>query len=159
VYQNVYVDADVVKAVPWFKDASNVVIAGKSRPLSKDYGQVSDVVRTTTSNIDSPTFSQRRLRSTISVQSGSTIMLGGLIEHSDNRDNSGIPVLHEIPVIGGLFGTKNVQAGRRELIMLMTPFVVGTDRQARDLTVTMEHEFENALNSAPMLPVHAPRLP
>jgi len=51
VYQNVYVDADVVKAVPWFKDASNVVIAGKSRPLSKDYGQVSDVVRTTTSAV------------------------------------------------------------------------------------------------------------
>ena len=36
---------------PWFKDASNVVIAGKSRPLSKDYGQVSDVVRTTTSAV------------------------------------------------------------------------------------------------------------
>ena len=51
VYQSVYVDPDVVKAVPWFKEASNVVIAGKSRPLSKDYGQVSDVVRTTTSAV------------------------------------------------------------------------------------------------------------
>ena len=51
VYQNVYTDADVVKAVPWFKDAGAVVIAGKSRPLSKDYGQVSDVVRTTTSAV------------------------------------------------------------------------------------------------------------
>ena len=51
VYQSVYVDPDVVKDVPWFKEASNVVIAGKSRPLSKDYGQVSDVVRTTTSAV------------------------------------------------------------------------------------------------------------
>ncbi len=51
VYQSVYVDPDVVKAVPWFQDASKVVIAGKSRPLSKDYGQVSDVVRTTTSAV------------------------------------------------------------------------------------------------------------
>ena len=41
----------MVKAVPWFKDASNVVIAGKSRPQSKDYGQVSDVVRTQTSAV------------------------------------------------------------------------------------------------------------
>jgi len=49
--QSVYVDADVVRSVPWFKDAANVVIAGKSRPLSKDYGQVSDVVRTTTSAV------------------------------------------------------------------------------------------------------------
>ena len=50
-YQGVYTDADVVKAVPWFRDAANVVIAGKSRPLSKDYGQVSDVIRTTTSAV------------------------------------------------------------------------------------------------------------
>ena len=51
VYQGVYSDADVVKTAPWFKDAANVVIAGKSRPLSKDYGQVSDVIRTTTSAV------------------------------------------------------------------------------------------------------------
>ncbi len=50
-YQSVYTDADVVKNVPWFKEAANVVIAGKSRPLSKEYGQVSDVIRTTTSAI------------------------------------------------------------------------------------------------------------
>jgi multiple sugar transport system substrate-binding protein len=50
-YQSVYTDADVVKNVPWFKDAANVVIAGKSRPMSKDYGQVSDIIRTTTSAV------------------------------------------------------------------------------------------------------------
>ena len=50
-YQNLYTDADVNRAVPWFKDAANVVIAGKGRPLSKDYGQVSDAIRTTTSAV------------------------------------------------------------------------------------------------------------
>ena len=50
-YPGVYTDADVVKNVPWFKDAANVVIAGKSRPMSKDYGQVSDIIRTTTSAV------------------------------------------------------------------------------------------------------------
>ena len=50
-YQSVYADADVVRQVPWFKDAANVVIAGKSRPMSKDYGQVSDIIRTTTSAV------------------------------------------------------------------------------------------------------------
>jgi multiple sugar transport system substrate-binding protein len=50
-YQSVYTDPDVVKAVPWFKEAGNVVIAGKSRPISKEYGQVSDVIRTTTSAV------------------------------------------------------------------------------------------------------------
>ncbi len=50
-YQSVYTDADVLKSAPWFKDAANVVIAGKSRPMSKEYGQVSDVIRTTTSAV------------------------------------------------------------------------------------------------------------
>jgi multiple sugar transport system substrate-binding protein len=51
VFASVYTDPDVVKAVPWFKDAAPVVTAGRSRPLSKDYGQVSDVIRTTTSAV------------------------------------------------------------------------------------------------------------
>lgn len=50
-YQSVYVDPDVTRSVPWFKDAANVVIAGKSRPQSARYGEVSDTVRTTTSAI------------------------------------------------------------------------------------------------------------
>jgi multiple sugar transport system substrate-binding protein len=51
VYANVYTDGDVVKAVPWFKDAAPVVVAGQSRPKSERYGEVSDVIRTTTSAV------------------------------------------------------------------------------------------------------------
>jgi multiple sugar transport system substrate-binding protein len=51
VYPQTYTDADVVKAVPWFKDAAPVVVAGKSRPKSERYGEVSDVIRTTTSAV------------------------------------------------------------------------------------------------------------
>ena len=49
--QSVYVDPDVVKEVPWFKEAAGVVIAGQSRPVSTRYGEVSDVIRTTTSAV------------------------------------------------------------------------------------------------------------
>jgi len=51
VYPQTYTDPDVVKAVPWFKDAAAVVVAGKSRPKSDRYGEVSDVIRTTTSAV------------------------------------------------------------------------------------------------------------
>ena len=51
VYASTYTDADVTKAVPWFKDAAAVVVAGKSRPKSERYGEVSDVIRTTTSAV------------------------------------------------------------------------------------------------------------
>ena len=49
--QSVYTDAEVLKASPWFKDAATVVIAGRSRPQSERYGEVSDAIRTTTSAI------------------------------------------------------------------------------------------------------------
>ncbi len=48
-YANIYTDADVLKQAPWFKDAAAVVVAGQARPISTQYGQVSDIVRTTTS--------------------------------------------------------------------------------------------------------------
>jgi multiple sugar transport system substrate-binding protein len=50
-YLENYTDADVVKNVPWFADASRVVAAGRSRPQHRDYGQVSDAIRTTTSAV------------------------------------------------------------------------------------------------------------
>lgn len=48
-YANVYNDADVLKQAPWFKEAAAVVVAGQARPISTQYGQVSDIIRTTTS--------------------------------------------------------------------------------------------------------------
>jgi multiple sugar transport system substrate-binding protein len=46
-----YTDPTVVKAVPWFKDAAPAVAGGRNRPMSRDYGQISDVIRTTTSAV------------------------------------------------------------------------------------------------------------
>ena len=48
-YQSIYTDPEVTKVVPFFKDAAAVVIAGEARPTSAQYGQVSDIIRTTTS--------------------------------------------------------------------------------------------------------------
>jgi multiple sugar transport system substrate-binding protein len=46
---SVYSDADVLKSVPWFKNALSVVMGGQARPISARYGEVSDAIRTTTS--------------------------------------------------------------------------------------------------------------
>jgi general secretion pathway protein D len=112
---------------------------------------VSDVVNTTTSTIDSPTIRQRRLTSTISVRTGQSILLGGLIQQQSNRESFGIPVLSEIPGLGALFGTRNNAAGRTELIMLMTPHVISNDDQARDVTARVEQQFQAVLDGNAML--------
>jgi general secretion pathway protein D len=117
---------------------------------------VSDVVNTTTSNIDSPTIRQRRLTSTISVKSEESILLGGLIQQTDNRSNSGIPVLNDIPGVGALFGTRNNTAGRTELIMLMTPHVIANNAQARSVTAQVEQQFRAVLDRSLLTPPRSP---
>jgi general secretion pathway protein D len=117
---------------------------------------VSNVVPTTTSSINSPTIQQRRLTSTISVKSGESILLGGLIQQTDNRENSGIPVLNEIPGIGSLFGSNRNGAARTELILLMTPRVISSDAEARDVTASISQQFGAALDGSRMA---RPRLP
>ncbi len=50
-HRSVYLDPEVLNAVPWFADAAEAVAAGRARPLSRDYGQVSDAIRTATSAV------------------------------------------------------------------------------------------------------------
>jgi general secretion pathway protein D len=109
---------------------------------------VSTVVPTSTSQIDSPTFQQRRLNSTVSVKTGETILLGGLIQQTDNRSSQGIPILHDLPGIGPLFGSHNNGAGRTELIMLMTPHVISNEADSRSLTARIEQQFQTVLDSS-----------
>ena len=113
---------------------------------------VSDVVRTESSDINSPTIRQRRLESTISVKSGQSILLGGLIKQQDTRGNSGIPFLSDVPGVGALFGTRTNSAARTELIMLMTPRVIANDDQARNLTWRVERQFQAVLDGSTMVP-------
>jgi general secretion pathway protein D len=111
---------------------------------------VSSVVPTTTSTIDSPTIQQRRLTSTISVKSGETVLLGGMIQQQNNRSSSGIPLLNELPGVGALFGTRQGSAGRTELIMLMTPHVIGSEDAARVATARVKREFQEVLDGNAM---------
>jgi len=96
--------------------------------------QVSDVVATTTSGIDSPTIRQRQISSTVAVQSGETIALGGLIRESSSHTSSGLPILKDIPVVGALFGKTSNDTTRTELLVLITPRVVSNQDEARAVT-------------------------
>jgi len=70
------------------------------------------------------TFLQRSVTSKVTVKSGQTLVLGGLIRDNRTEGQSGIPVLYKVPVVGALFGSTNEQVDRTELIVLITPRVV-----------------------------------
>ncbi len=103
--------------------------------------EVSDVVPTTSSNIDSPTFDERRIKSRVVVQDGETIGLGGLISDKINAANAGVPFLRDIPVLGYLFSTQNDTGVRTELLVMITPHVVRDQTDARSLTEELKRKL------------------
>ncbi len=80
-----------------------------------------------------PTFLQRQITSKVAVRSGETLVLGGLISDSSNSRKEGIPLLQDIPVVGNLFGTNGNSGLRTELLVIITPRVVRSDQEARDV--------------------------
>ncbi|HTU65576.1 MAG TPA: type II secretion system secretin GspD, partial [Steroidobacteraceae bacterium] len=105
--------------------------------------EVSDVVPTTTSGIDSPTIQQRKFNSTVAVQDGETIALGGLIRESRSRGGSGLPFLRRIPLLGELFGSTQRNGRRTELIVLMTPKVIKSADDSAELLEKMRQDFKS----------------
>lgn len=108
--------------------------------------EVSDVTQPAqTAAIQSPTIRQRRIISSVAVKSGETVALGGLIREQNQVGNSGIPILHEIPVIGSLFGRKINDVNRTELLVLITPRVVRNTIEVRDATQDIRRKFQAVL--------------
>ena len=89
---------------------------------------------TTTSSIDSPSFSQRNVSTQVTVEDGDTVAIGGIIEESNTESSSGIPFLHRLPYIGAAFGAKATSKTRTELIIFLTPRVIYDTTQMADAT-------------------------
>ena len=73
-----------------------------------------------------PTIATRYIRSNVTAASGSTIVLGGLIQEQKNKSVSGIPILDKIPYLGAAFRSTSITKDRRELLILMCPEVTLT---------------------------------
>ena len=79
-------------------------------------------------------FKTRKANTTAIVQDGHTLVIGGIINERIQKARSGIPFLSKIPVLGYLFGTTTDTVARKELILMVTPHVVGTHEEADILT-------------------------
>lgn len=96
--------------------------------------EVSAAQNTVTGVNNSPTISTRKLETKMTLQSGSTVLLGGLISSNNSHGDAGIPVLKDIPVLGGLFGVQKQNKAKTELVVLITPYVMNTDEDAQAVT-------------------------
>jgi general secretion pathway protein D len=89
------------------------------------------------------TIQQREISTQVGVQSGQTVLLGGLIKQDEGTADTGIPGLNRIPFVGRLFGTTSRHRNRSELIVLITPRVIGSSDDAKRITDEYQDKFES----------------
>ena len=114
--------------------------------------EVSAVEPTTNPQINSPTFSTRKVATSVAVQDGEVIALGGLISNSVTDTKSGLPFLSHIKILSNLFGSTNNLSAKTELIVLLRPRVVRSVDDGRALTDELRDKLQ-ALR--PLLPSSA----
>ncbi len=78
-------------------------------------------------------FLQRQISSKVAVRSGESLVLGGLIRDNITTGKIGVPGLQDIPVVGNLFGTNTTNGNRTELLVVITPRVVRSDQEVREV--------------------------
>ncbi|MGN6555718.1 MAG: secretin N-terminal domain-containing protein [Verrucomicrobiota bacterium] len=87
-----------------------------------------------------PNTKSSALSAEIAVRDGETIVLGGIIRNSDDKSNSGVPYLKDIPLLGALFRSSSSTKKRQESIVLMRPTVLRTpELAAQQVTEERKH--------------------
>jgi type II secretory pathway component GspD/PulD (secretin) len=77
-----------------------------------------------------PEISTRDTQTTVRLRNNETLVIGGLIQENDTRTTTKIPVIGDLPLVGRLFRNDNVNNSRNELVIVITPHIVGETKDA-----------------------------
>ena len=114
----------ILKVTPHVRSGSLVAL---------DIDQTLEEVLTTTTN-STPTTAKRQVKTTVLVQDGQTIILGGLIKEAEKSMKNRIPGLSYIPLVGNLFTTTVKQKEKIDLMIFLTPYILENPKEASELT-------------------------
>jgi general secretion pathway protein D len=147
-----YIDAGVILTVtPRIGEAGTVALDVKQ--------EVNQVGENEPPPINSPRISKREAETSVVLLNNQTLVLGGLIQHRKAATRTGIPVLYKIPIIGYLFGSVTDRTEKTELLLLITPRVVGNPADAARVTEEMTRVtpgMRRAIERAPRPPTTTP---
>lgn len=103
--------------------------------------EVSEAQPNQTSTINSPMILTRNVETRLSLQDGSSVLLGGLISNSESKGDSRVPFLGDLPWIGQLFRADRTSADRTELMVLVVPYRVRTAQQAQAISEAFRQQL------------------
>jgi general secretion pathway protein D len=113
---------------------------------------IDQLVSEPTGNSLTPTISQREVKSTISVVSGQTVMLAGMIQDNLNKSRQGIPILSQLPYVGAAFGTTGNTDIRTELIMFIRPQIIRNGADAAMVAEELRSKMRGGKTQALTVP-------
>jgi len=96
--------------------------------------EVSNVSPDAAAGSTNPTIQQRKVNTQVVVNDGDSLMLGGLMQNSRIKTGNQVPILGDIPFLGSAFTNKSDAVGKTELLIMITPHVVRSVAEAREIT-------------------------
>ena len=99
-----------------------------------------------------PTISTREVKSTISVISGQTVLLAGMIQDQQTKSRGGVPILSQLPYVGAAFGTTGKSQVRTELIMFIRPQIIRDGADAAMVAEELRSKMRGGKTQALTLP-------
>jgi general secretion pathway protein D len=121
--------------------------------------EISSVAAGSTGSL-TPTISQRRVKSSIAVTSGQTVLLAGLISETENKGRQGIPLLDSIPGVGDAFSHQTNTRARTELILFIRPTLIKDALDAHLIAEEMRTKINSRLVGTSLpVPVVNPKTP
>ncbi len=102
--------------------------------------EVSDVAsrRDTTGNNDNlPVIRRRKANTKVRVREGDAIVIGGLVETQERKDDKMVPLLGQLPLIGGLFKSKDDSVSKKEVMIFITPRLI----REGEITISERHDL------------------
>ena len=149
-------------------DFKDVVLKLEVVPLINPNGEVTLTIAQVNDNIvgtqrvepnDSPIISTQQVITTVTVQDGHTVVLGGLISEQDKKDTGGVPGISRIPVLGSLFKNNTKSKSRSELIIFIQPHVVNDNLQLSNASNNEDIRTSIGAEAAEKFPTDASLLP
>ncbi|MBF0609980.1 MAG: pilus (MSHA type) biogenesis protein MshL [Magnetococcales bacterium] len=106
----------LIGVVPFITEGQRVSLT--INPVKSEV-DMSNMQETGTTQITLPRVELKELSTVLDVNNGDTVFLGGLIDKDRRQSKQGVPVLSDIPLLGGLFTTTDNQDALRELVIML----------------------------------------
>jgi len=145
-------DTDILQQVEYRKTGILLTIEPIIFSLNRVDLSISQEVSTALPNngsaIASPTISNRTLDTQLSVQDGETVVLGGLIQNTTTENETGVPLLKDIPIAGNLFKNNSIDQTRTELLVMITAYILRDREEKQQLTDSLLQQLESTSERA-----------